>query len=60
MYLESFKWVGFIYTFFYSPLLDYIGASQLAPVVDNLPANTEDARDESSVSGLKDPWRRKW
>ena len=51
MYLEYFKWVGFIYKFFYSPPLDYMGASQLAPMVDNLPANAEDARDMGRFPG---------
>ena len=37
-----------------------IGASQLALVVKNLPANEADMRQEFNLWVRKIPWRRKW
>ena len=37
------------------------GASQVAPVVKNPPANAGDARNVGLILGLgRSPWRRKW
>ena len=37
------------------------GASQVALVIKNLPANTGDARDAGLIPGFrKIPWRREW
>ena len=38
-----------------------IGASQVVPVVKNLPVNARDTKDTSSIPGSgRFPWSRKW
>ena len=42
-------------------IVSHIGASQVALVVKNLPANAGDIRDAGLILGLgKIPWRRAW
>ena len=36
-------------------IIKYFGASQVAPVVKNPPANAGDVRDVGSIPGLEDP-----
>ena len=41
-------------------LLTILGASQVALVVKNAPANAGDTRDTGSIPWVGNPWRRKW
>ena len=61
IYISQLLIISYMYKYTHTHIYAYMGASQVALVVKNPPANAGDIRDMGSIPGSgRSPWKRTW
>ena len=59
IYIRQLLIISYMYKYIHTHIYAYMGASQVALVVKNPPANAGDIRDMGSIAGSeRSPWKR--